>query len=683
MARSKQTKVNMDSAEVTRRYNHLVEVQTGKVAPGYREDGFVNLMNSYGTQRDTTEMYDYEPDALASDAEITSFYEGNGLFSKIIDAPAEEAIKHGFELKDVSDDEITAFYSEALEELDWEETAMQCIKWTRLYGGCIAVMLINDGHGVDEPLDWKNIKSIDDIRVYDRTEIVPDTTNMNKYENKDPFRTRASRTGYPEYYDVNSRSGHFRVHESRCLVFRNGVLPNNSSTETYQLWGVPEYVRINRAVRDAEVAHGYAPKMLDRSVQAIYKMQNLAAELATQGGEERVLKRLQTIDLSRGLLNSIVLDANGEEYDFRTFSYTGVSDVINTTCNFLSAVTNIPQTILFGRSPAGMNATGGSDLENYYNYVERIQKRMVKANLRYLLAVVLQAGVKTGEIEKVPPIKIEFKSLWSMTESEQLDLDLKKAQIESTKAQTANVYVTMQAIDPSEIRKNLAKSDDFDVETMLDDLSEKELEEFMPKQQEGEDPMAAMMGMMGGGGGQQPPQQGKQGNSPDAAPEATKLPQDMKDEPDNTDEDDTETGRTRGVGVLVVKDGKILTGTRCRGAETGTICGPGGHVENGEDSLTAGIRETEEEFGITPKGLTLIGKVPSMKENLPSDVYLCIDFEGEPDCASDEMAEPVWRDLNELSAFEDKLFTPFRESVEILKESARTGYFSHRSSWGA
>ena len=45
------------------------------------------------------------------------------------------------------------------------------------------------------------------------------------------------------------------------------------------------------------------------------------------------------------------------------FQFSGVSDVIDSTCNFLSALTSIPQTILFGRSPAGMNATGDADLE--------------------------------------------------------------------------------------------------------------------------------------------------------------------------------------------------------------------------------------------------------------------------------------------------------------------------------
>lgn len=72
-------------------------------------------------------------------------------------------------------------------------------------------------------------------------------------------------------------------------------------------------------------------KLLDRSVQAVYKMKDLAAELATEEGEDRVLRRLQTIDMARGLLNSITIDSEGEDYDFRQFQFSGVSDVIDST----------------------------------------------------------------------------------------------------------------------------------------------------------------------------------------------------------------------------------------------------------------------------------------------------------------------------------------------------------------
>ena len=383
-----------DQAErIVKRYAHLIEMQTGKAVRPYRADGYVNMMNKYGTSKDTTEGYRFRAEPVVPDELLTMYYEGNGLFAKIIDTPAEEAIKHGFTLESTKDQKIEDFYTEALDELDWEETAMTAIRWARLFGGSIAVMMINDGRGIDEPLDWRNIRSIDDIRVYDRSVIQPDYQSMFSYDPRDPFRTRGSRLGMPEFYHVTSRTGSFTVHDSRCLVFQNGILPENTTNSIYQLWGIPEYVRINRAIRDAEVAHGSATKLLDRSVQAVYKMKDLAAELATEEGEDRVLRRLQTIDMARGLLNSITIDSEGEDYDFRQFQFSGVSDVIDSTCNFLSALTSIPQTILFGRSPAGMNATGDADLENWYNYLERIQKRMVKKNLRYLLSVIFQAGV--------------------------------------------------------------------------------------------------------------------------------------------------------------------------------------------------------------------------------------------------------------------------------------------------
>lgn len=482
-------------------------------------------MNKYGTSKDTSEHYYFQPEPTVPDDVLSMFYEGNGLFAKIIDAPAEEALKKGFTLDGISDQSILDFAYEALDELDWEEMAMTSLKWARLFGGSIAVLLINDGRGLEEPLDWKSIKSIDDIRIYDRSVIQPDYNSMFSYDPTDPFGTRGSRLGMPEYYHITSRYGSFTVHDSRCLVFQNGILPENCTNSIYQLWGMPEYIRLRRAIKNTELAHESAPKMLDKSIQPIYKVKNLASILSTDDGEEAVLRRLQVIDLARGMINSVAIDADGEDYDFKSFQFAGVSDIVDATCNYLSALTSIPQTILFGRSPAGMNSTGQSDMENYYNYVERIQKRMLKSNLRYLLSVIFRAGLYTREVEEIPNIKIKFNSLWSSTEKEQMELEQQKAALQQTKAQTAQVYVDMGAIDPTEIRKKLADSEEFNVETILDDYSDDELFENMPQQEEQEN--AAEPKAPGKVFEQGDFNDYAEGNSPDAAPEATKLPQDM------------------------------------------------------------------------------------------------------------------------------------------------------------
>ena len=691
------------------RYADLIQKQTGRAVRPFRADGYVNLMNRYGTSKDPAEHYHFEREPDIPDDVLTMVYEGNGLFAKIIDTPAEEAIKHGFTLKDVSDQNVEDFYVEALDELDWEEVAMTAIRWARLFGGSIAVMLINDGGRLEDPLNWRNIKSIDDIRVYERAIVQPDYQSMYSYDPSDPFRTRGSRLGMPEFYQVTSRYGNFTVHDSRCLVFQNGILPENATNSLYQLWGIPEYVRIRRALKDAELAHESAPKLLDRSVQAIYKMQGLASLMATEQGENQVLRRLQVIDMARGMLNSLVIDADGEDYDFKTFQFNGITDVVSASCNMLSAITSIPQTILFGQGVGGMSSTDDTSMENYYNYVERIQKRMLRSNLRYLLSIIFQAGLYTGEVDEVPKINVEFNPLWSLTDSEQADLDQKKAATQLTRAQTAQTYVQMEAIDPSEVRKKLADSDEFDVETMLDEYDDEE------------DLFSDMPDMEGGADSQNPPESvtgpqkifeqghfadyaegvdvkehdtdpGKNGSaSPAAAPAATKLPQDMSTEereeaakasqnpatrPGNSVQGDGDTSSSpddlkAGVGVIVVKDGKILTGTRTTSFGYGLLCGPGGHIKVGETPTQAAFRETEEEFGISPKELTPLGRGPAEPDTeIRPYIFLCTDYEGEPNCVDREMADPTFHTMEELEQLRPSMFQPFADDVALMKAIA-------------
>ena len=440
----------------------------------FRSDGYVNMLTRYGTSQDSSTAYEFQGAGLIPDMSLTEQYESNGLFSKIIDTPSEEMVKHGFTLGLKSPD-IETYIADELQRLDWEEKASAAIKWARLYGGALGVMLINDGRGIDEPLDWKRVSGIDELRVYERAVVSPDYSSLYGYDPRDPERSTTSKFGMPEYYQVNSIYGQFWVHESRCLIFRNGVLPESTMQPYYRFWGLPEYLKIRRELREAVTAHSTGVKMLERSVQAIYKMVNLASVLATDEGMDTVIRRLQAIDMARGILNTVAIDSDGEDYDFRTIPMAGVKDVIDTTCNMLSAVTNIPQTILFGRAPAGMNSTGQSDLENYYNYIERLQKLMLKGNLQTLIDVIAHVGVKDGKLEETPEIKLTFNPLWSASDTEQVAIDLQKAQTQQTKAQTAQMYIEMGALDPSEVRRGLAQDEEFQVEELLDGLEEEDL----------------------------------------------------------------------------------------------------------------------------------------------------------------------------------------------------------------
>lgn len=638
-------RLNERGREILRRKN-------GAVRP-HREDGYVNLLNKYGTKQDNSEAYKFEREPVIPDMQLTGLYEGNGLFSKIIDTPAEEALKHGFDLN-LKSDELNAFVEDALDDLEWEEKAATAIKWARLYGGALIVMLIDDGRGLEEPVDWEHIRSIDELRVYERSIVQPDYASLYQqdYGGKG-VGNRVSKFGQPEYYYVSSIYGSFKVHESRCLVFRNGVLPEQTSNATYLFWGMPEYVRIRRALRETVTAHTDSVKLLERSVQAIYSMKGLASLLTTDDGENQVLKRLQLVDTSRGLLNSIAIDSEGEQYDFKTFQFSGVKDVIDATCNMLSALTNIPQTILFGRSPAGMNATGDSDFESYYNFVEKIQRLMLKRNLRTLLDVVFRAGIASGDVAEEPDYKLEFKPLWSLSDTEQAAVDQTKAQTALVKAQTAQAYVDMQALDPTEVRRRLASDEEFDVEDIISEDDEDDLLQSLL----GTEPSAMSDVEAAQKNIEQGQAPGGEEQSATVAPTAT---------PPTTNADATDTDY--GVGVLVVQDGRFLCGTRLKG---GSVGGPGGHIEAGESPEDAAIRETQEEFGITPKDLMPVAFLSDLKPPYcPSHVFLCTDFDGSIRCADGEMTFPGFitaEKVAELSTQNpERLFPPFAQSITAL-----------------
>ena len=76
-----------------------------------RQDGYANVLNRYGTSQDSSEAYRFAPETQVDDMTLASHYEGNGLFTKIIDIPAEKAATREFDLG-VSDEDVKSLVTE-------------------------------------------------------------------------------------------------------------------------------------------------------------------------------------------------------------------------------------------------------------------------------------------------------------------------------------------------------------------------------------------------------------------------------------------------------------------------------------------------------------------------------------------------------------------------------------------
>jgi 8-oxo-dGTP diphosphatase len=88
-----------------------------------------------------------------------------------------------------------------------------------------------------------------------------------------------------------------------------------------------------------------------------------------------------------------------------------------------------------------------------------------------------------------------------------------------------------------------------------------------------------------------------------------------------------------GVGVVTIRDGKILLVKRAFEPGAGKWSIPGGIVEVGEKLAEAGIRETEEETGITVQILEMINAFDVIDVDDDGKVkyhYVLVDFLARP-----------------------------------------------------
>ena len=83
---------------------------------------------------------------------------------------------------------------------------------------------------------------------------------------------------------------------------------------------------------------------------------------------------------------------------------------------------------------------------------------------------------------------------------------------------------------------------------------------------------------------------------------------------------------------------------------------------------SAALRETEEEFGIVPTELELLGELSGMPEEYcNSTVYLCTQYEGTPVADGIEQKSASFVELSDLLEA-DNLFLPFKASLNLLQQ---------------
>ena len=374
---------------------------------GVYADGWSNVLTGLGNARlDPTERSKPIYEARLPERELEAIYRSDGIGRRIVDVAAEDMTRQWISVEHDDGEAIIA----KLEDINAQDKINQAIRWARLYGGSGVVIGANDGGRLDEPLNTSRLIDIEFLRVYDRWRIWFSTADYYT----DPSQANYGR---PQRYYVQPIQGvPYHVHESRMLIFDGEDVPERIRVENNG-WGdsslQPAYRRLSR-MGQAESA---VANIMRDFITSVMGMKGLT-DLIGSGQDELVKSRINILDLTRSVLNSLVIDADGETYTKNSSSVAGLPDLMDRLMMMICAATGYPMTKLFGRSPAGLSATGDADIRQYYDWIAGEQRSRLRPPIERLIGLIYQSREGPTRGREPDDWKFEFKPLWQPTEAE-------------------------------------------------------------------------------------------------------------------------------------------------------------------------------------------------------------------------------------------------------------------------
>ncbi len=414
-------------------------------------------------------------------AKLNSMYRSGGILQSIVDIIPEDMTREWFRLQgDIKPEDINAF-EKAQRKIGLKRQVIEGLRWGRLYGGAAGLILIKGQENFEKPLNIEAIlpDTFAGLWILDRwSGVFPGQELVTDIMDKD--------YGLPKFYEIRTEEqGKIiaKVHHSRIVRFTGRELPYlEKIAEMY--WGESE---IEPIYEDIALYDSVMANMGNLTFQAnvdTMEVQNLDQLFAIGSVEQQ--KRFWSVMQAQSVAKSNFgyrLINKGDSISNQQYSFTGFDTVTQAVQMNLSAKTHIPVTKLFGQAPAGLNATGESDMKNYYDVVDGQRESKLRPILERILPVLCMSVWG-----KVPDdIEITFPPLWTPNATE-------LAQIAATKSQSIIGAFQSGLLNMGPAQAELKKLED---ETgMFGSIEDKSIEENKDKTfqelQQMDDPMAGL-----------------------------------------------------------------------------------------------------------------------------------------------------------------------------------------------
>lgn len=396
------------------------EVLNERPVSGLITDSFSNPFTRLGVgQMNLLEAAEYPVTRMTQNYPfLNSLYRNDWIARRVIDTIPEDMLKNWFDLQSqLTPDQINQFET-VVRTSHLKKQLLEGLRWGRLFGGAAGIIVIEGQENMlDEPLDLDMVLpgQYKGLIIADRwSGVYPDSDLVQDLGDPD--------FGTPEYYTFSMSETELtygvRVHHSRVIRFMGRDLPYiERMVENY--WGMSELEHVYTELNKRNTSSENIAQLIFQANIRNYKMSEFGQMLATTQPEAQ--KRLYNVlQMQNFLMSNMGMNVMDKDDSLETHQYTfsGLNDIYESFMLDISGASEIPVTRLFGRSPAGLNSTGESDLTNYYDKIKQSQESTLRPVLEKLLPIICVSvwGVLPDDLD------FQFRPVRDTSEKERADL---------------------------------------------------------------------------------------------------------------------------------------------------------------------------------------------------------------------------------------------------------------------
>lgn len=238
-----------------------------------------------------------------------------------------------------------------------------------------------------------------------------------------------------------------RVHASRLIRLVANECPV-LLRPAYNFLGIPQAQILWDYVLHFQECRAAEARLLTKFSLTVFKtkMENI---LYSAGGTAQIDTRIRYMIQTMTNDGVLAVDKESEDVVKLETPLSGVTDIVRQSLEILAALNRTPAVKLLGISPSGFNATGESDIRNYYDHVRSQQEKVLRDGIKKALDCI-QLYLR-GTID--PSVTFDFAPLG---EEDRAAL----ATLQKTKADTIAVYMDRDIISQEEARQSLASDPD-------------------------------------------------------------------------------------------------------------------------------------------------------------------------------------------------------------------------------